>query len=47
LRLVDAIVITQPYYKLFVKVAKWEANYGKDMFWGPWPKCPPATPMVL
>jgi len=24
----------------FVKLAKWEANYGNDIFWGPLPKCP-------
>jgi len=28
-------------------LAKWEANYGHDIFWGAWPTCPLATPMVL
>jgi len=33
-------MFTQPQYSLFVKLAKWEANYGNDIFWGPWPKLP-------
>jgi len=24
-----------------------EANYGNDALWGPWPKCPLTTPMVV
>ena len=31
-------IFTQPQYELFVQLAKWEANYGNDIFWGPWPK---------
>ena len=36
-----------PKFNLFVKLAKWEANYGSDTFCGPGPKRPLATPMVL
>jgi len=32
---------------LFVKLEKWEANYGNDIFWGPWSECPLATSMML
>jgi len=35
----DVTMFTQPYYDLFVYLAKWEANYGIDIFWEPWPKC--------
>jgi len=40
LRFSDVTMFTQTCYKNSIKLADWQGNYGNDVIWEPWPKCP-------